>query len=155
MSTDPMTKQIEGLVARLRFAADPDWAPTSSDVHNMRAAMNEAADYIESTRSGVVDEAGMREILAQEMDRQDFREQAAWARQNMPSAIVDACLSAMRRVSKTDEGRNGVSDATITAALQAFDTGVGDPNDYRKRMRAALEAANLCGRNPQTDSREG
>lgn len=34
-----------------------------------------------------------------------------------------------------------VDDAMITRALAGFDTGTGDPNDYRKRMRAALEAA--------------
>lgn len=34
-----------------------------------------------------------------------------------------------------------IDDAMITRALARFDTGVGDPNDYRKRMRAALEAA--------------
>lgn len=34
-----------------------------------------------------------------------------------------------------------IDDATISLALQAFDTGHGDPNDYRRRMRAALEAA--------------
>lgn len=33
-----------------------------------------------------------------------------------------------------------VTDAAVTLALQAWDTGVGDPNDYRRRMRAALEA---------------
>ncbi len=34
-----------------------------------------------------------------------------------------------------------IDDAMISRALSGFDTGVGDPNDYRKRMRAALEAA--------------
>lgn len=34
-----------------------------------------------------------------------------------------------------------VTEVDVNAALQGFDTGVGDPNDYRKRMRAALEAA--------------
>ena len=34
-----------------------------------------------------------------------------------------------------------INDAMIDRALQGFDTGIGNPNDYRKRMRAALEAA--------------
>lgn len=34
-----------------------------------------------------------------------------------------------------------VTDGMVNCALHGFDTGVGDPNDYRKRMRAALEAA--------------
>lgn len=34
-----------------------------------------------------------------------------------------------------------IDDAMISRALTGFDTGTGDPNDYRKRMRAALEAA--------------
>ena len=35
---------------------------------------------------------------------------------------------------------SGIDDAMVGRALQAFDTGTGDPNDYRSRMRAALEA---------------
>ena len=34
-----------------------------------------------------------------------------------------------------------VTDGMVNRALQGFDTGTGDPNDYRKRMRAALESA--------------
>jgi Lar family restriction alleviation protein len=34
-----------------------------------------------------------------------------------------------------------VTDDMVKRALQGFDTGTGDPNDYRRRMRAALEAA--------------
>jgi hypothetical protein len=34
-----------------------------------------------------------------------------------------------------------VSADMVSRALQGFDTGTGDPNDYRSRMRAALEAA--------------
>lgn len=34
-----------------------------------------------------------------------------------------------------------VDDAAVSRALHGFDTGTGDPNDYRKRMRAALLAA--------------
>ena len=34
-----------------------------------------------------------------------------------------------------------ISDTMVSRALQGFDTGVGDPNDYRRRMHAALEAA--------------
>lgn len=34
-----------------------------------------------------------------------------------------------------------VDDAMISRALQGFDCGTGDPNDYKRRMRFALEAA--------------
>jgi hypothetical protein len=34
-----------------------------------------------------------------------------------------------------------VTDALVNVALNAFDDGVGDPNDYNRRMRKALEAA--------------
>lgn len=33
-----------------------------------------------------------------------------------------------------------VDDVMVGRALRAFDTGISDPNDYRRRMRAALEA---------------
>lgn len=33
-----------------------------------------------------------------------------------------------------------VTDGMVNCALRGFDTGTGDPNDYRRRMRAALEA---------------
>lgn len=33
-----------------------------------------------------------------------------------------------------------VTDGMVNRALQAFDTGTGDPNDYHARMRGALEA---------------
>lgn len=36
-----------------------------------------------------------------------------------------------------------VTDEMVKAALQAFDSGVGDPNDYWKRMRAALSAVSM------------
>lgn len=36
-----------------------------------------------------------------------------------------------------------VTNGMVNRALQGFDTGTGDPNDYHRRMRAALEAAIL------------
>lgn len=35
---------------------------------------------------------------------------------------------------------NEVTSGMVNIAMNGFDTGVGDPNDYRSRMRAALEA---------------
>lgn len=34
-----------------------------------------------------------------------------------------------------------VDDAMVSRALGGFDIGMGDPNDYHRRMRAALDAA--------------
>lgn len=34
-----------------------------------------------------------------------------------------------------------VTDDMVARALQGFDCGTGDPNDYKRRMRLALEAA--------------
>lgn len=39
------------------------------------------------------------------------------------------------------ERLGNVTDEMVKRALQGFDTGTGDPNDYPRRMRAALEAA--------------
>lgn len=50
----------------------------------------------------------------------------AAARQPMPAMFLSA---------------RAVDDTMVSRALKAFDTGVGDPNDYRRRMRAALEAS--------------
>lgn len=38
-------------------------------------------------------------------------------------------------------GERVVTDEMVTRALQGFDCGTGDPNDYRRRMKFALEAA--------------
>ena len=55
---------------------------------------------------------------------------------------LNAILSpAQRTSSPTPPDSSLVPDEMVSRALQGFDTGVGDPNDYRRRMRAALEAA--------------
>lgn len=36
------------------------------------------------------------------------------------------------------------SEEMIQRAVQGFDCGTGDPNDYKRRMRFALEAALEC-----------
>lgn len=80
------------------------------------------------TRSGVVDEVGMREILAEECKAAGAWMGAADLRNNHSCDVPhNAAISAMRRVSKTDEGRNAVSDATVTAALAAFNASVNEP----------------------------
>ena len=37
-----------------------------------------------------------------------------------------------------------IDDAMVSRALSGFDCGTGDPNDYKRRMRFALEAALEC-----------
>lgn len=124
-----MTKQIEGLVERLRnFDSDHGERPLAGRDLVASSLMDEAADYIESMRSGVVDEAGLREILAQECKAAGAWMGAADLRNNHSCDVPhNAAISAMRRVSKTDEGRNAVSDATVTAALAAFNASVNEP----------------------------
>lgn len=63
---------------------------------------------------------------------------APYAKQ-MVSALLDAAI----RVLTPPSPAGVITDEMVTRALNGFDTGTGDPNDYRKRMRAALEAANL------------
>lgn len=108
-----MTKQIEGLVASLRERAkNPDSFFGSQE----ELLLNEAADYIESTRYGVVDEAGMRKhalrfvpLSQQDIMRGDGTSQGDNTEmlKIYPHQIMEMLrsLSAMRRVSKTDEGK--------------------------------------------------
>lgn len=37
--------------------------------------------------------------------------------------------------------KRSVTDEMVARALAGFDVGTGDPNDYKQRMRLALEAA--------------
>lgn len=136
-----MTKQIEGLVAELRSMAS-DFQEATKDKHIADHQVDRddvlflihAADYIESTRSGVVDEAGMRDELAAICAQWDagYRETSIeWARKYLADCKdkehsgdctkcpwtclrctcddafkqADQIIAAMRRVSKTDEGK--------------------------------------------------
>jgi hypothetical protein len=69
-----------------------------------------------------------------EADRQIGEAVARW------TLIGDAANAALSRAPQPDT----VTDEIITIALQAFDTGIGDPNDYRKRMGAALAAVDAA-----------
>lgn len=56
--------------------------------------------------------------------------------------ITDACRAEHEK-KHTDVSPASfiIDDAMIARALAAFDCGTGDPNDYKRRMRFALEAA--------------
>lgn len=145
-----MTKQIEGLVARLRnFDSDHGERPLAGRDLVASSLMDEAADYIESTRSGVVDEAGMREVLRQaDNDAKGWETNRKGTTENGIRYVrEDIALEALRRVSKTDEGRNAVSDEMVEAAWDVILSGKDWETCRKQTMRAALEAANLCGRN--------
>lgn len=64
---------------------------------------------------------------------------------NSPADYPDHCLITYDELAgymrQMREVPIEVNDELVGRALRGFDCGTGDPNDYRRRMRLALEAA--------------
>lgn len=179
-----MTKQIEGLVASLAdelMTVSPE-VPMAVRHGLVSGILKAQLSRYFATRSGVVDEGGIMEIVVAEWQRtrnvqsdEELHAVNRWkdGTRSLPAVPATVVLSAMRRVSKTDEGRNAVSDESDSGRNKFIAGKLRKHVEFVKfcdvdnspfhasnliddlfEAAAALEAANLCGRNAVIDGNE-
>lgn len=110
-------------------------------VRDLRAALSDLEKTAASAGPFITAQAsGVAERLGQSLDRA-----RSVLSLRMPISVggVEIVADTVEQITGqvNHRGERIVSDDMVRRALAGFDCGTGDPNDYKRRMRFALEAA--------------